>query len=124
MNTTIPNELSRTLTRKEAIIAGLCNHLATFGWSPSETFDGDDYVPTACIEDVIEAVFSVDECTVTFIKFGCNDKGVLICAANNDDMICDHHMSDDSNPSDDFTAAIEAFEVILDALPVDAYTSR
>lgn len=92
---TTQTEVNARLDIERAIVRKLCRLLKAGGYPPSQVWDGGEYVPTTTENEVIEAVFAVDEATIHF-SGGDEDceHGVLIILGNGVDCISDYHCGD------------------------------
>lgn len=77
---------------ERAVVRHLVERMAEHGWKPKETFDGEEYVTTKTVEQVLETVFSVEDSTVSFVNGAGKILGVKLICGNEEDIISDYHV--------------------------------
>lgn len=78
---------------EKAIVIGLIDECAKVGLYPVSVYDGQENVETLTGDDVIKAVFEVDESTVRFAELGGDPRrtvGVLLIGGNGEDIVSDY----------------------------------
>lgn len=89
------NEQRQALEKK--IVRGTIRRLKEAGFLATQVWDGGEYVKVRTEEEVLEAVFSVDDSTVHFDGGKGENKhshGVLFILGNGCDVISDYHCGD------------------------------
>ena len=76
-----PSVLARHQLERR-VVWNLCKHLEAAGFHPYKANDGDETFNVRTHEDVMEAVFAVDECAVSFKKEGFNSHDVVFVLGN------------------------------------------
>lgn len=94
-----------TVFIEKRVLSKLIASLKKAGWTPVSTWDGVEHVPTPTAKSVREAVFAVDEATVTFQNVAGKLHGVLLVGGNGADLISDYSFTD--GDSDKFAAAMD-----------------
>lgn len=104
---------------ERAIVTCLVQDLSKAGYDAIKVWDGEEYIDTGTVEDVIDAVFAVGNSTIHFQRAkGARGKkwgktGVYIVCGNGEDCISDWHCEDG-----DFDAAVSAVCKKIDNLTV------
>lgn len=91
MSAAARDELEKSIVRK------LVRALKEAGYLATQVWDGGEYVKVRTEEEVLEAVFAVDDATIHFDGGkGANkhSHGVLIVLGNGADCISDYHCGD------------------------------
>ncbi len=102
-----PVEASPVKVTEKAILSDLITSLKSAGFVPVNVWDGGEYVDATTLDQVWDAVDSVDESTIHFARVEEPTKwgrlGVLCVSGNGCDIISDYHCGDPK-----FSAAIDA----------------
>lgn len=107
------NEQRQALEKK--IVRGTVRRLKEAGFLATQVWDGGEYVKVRTEEEVLDAVFSVDDSTVHFDGgAGDNDHshGVLFILGNGQDVISDYHCGDEA-----FDKAMDGVNEWVNQLP-------
>lgn len=100
------HESTNTMTRQEiehTVISHLLIVMREHGWAAVKIDDGgDEWVDVESDDDVINTVFSVDDCTIVFRKGKIERVALIVLGNGGWDCIADHSMSKVGVPEDDF----------------------
>lgn len=93
---------------ERTIVANLVHYLEHHGFHPYRVFDGEEYVKTLVVKDVLEAVFSVDESRLHVRKGVGRGHTIVIILGNGVDCISDHSVA--PYDEDQFEAVMNEFD--------------
>ena len=101
------------------IVEEATKRLMSIGWNPAyhDATDDGEVEAISTLPEVIEAVFSVDECRVWFKKEGMRHQHVFFVLGNDGyDVICDHTCPAEDRPEHDFVRVMGSVDTYADEL--------
>lgn len=84
------------------VVRHLVRAMKARGWQAAAVNDGEEVVKCKTEKDVMDAVFSVDESHIRFVKDGIRRTAFIVLGNDGWDAICDHSCSSPDVPGDDF----------------------